>query len=214
MLKPIELLNQHLDDIITLGGKQYPKERIMRVWEKLNPPIPTGVFYSGERVKGFIGNAGEVSFKTYYPETGWEYNSRSELGIISTMPAPRKELIAMSKAFNDLLDSPQGKIVYTNSPISPHRAKAYQKMGFVPATPLDETLASWGANHTQKLDNRRFQNLPMVKEMYESIPVMYEENLARLPVNDNFVFDDDDWQNVVFAPQVGQMIALEPRGGW
>lgn len=172
-MKAIELLNQHLDDIITLGGKQYPKEKVARVWQKLHPRIPEGAFYEGKRVVGSISPYGQVDFKTHYPETGWTFESPSELGFESIMPPPRQELIAMQRQFKNLLSSPRGKVVYTNDPISSHRAKAYEKIGFSPVPYSSEEemmeMNERGFSTSQILDNRRFQNIPVIKEMYETI---------------------------------------------
>jgi hypothetical protein len=172
-MQAIELLNQHLDEIITLGGKQFPKEKVVRVWNKLHPPIPEGYFYEGQRVKGRISPYGEVDFQVYYPETGWTFDSLLELGISSSSPPPRQELIKMQKSFKNLLDSPEGKVVYTNNPTSSHRARAYEKIGFSPVPYSSEEeameMAERGFSTAQILDNRRFQNFPIVKEMYEVI---------------------------------------------
>ena len=173
-MKAIELLNQYLDDIIILGGKQYPKEKVMRVYNKLNPPVPKGTFYEGNRVRANIQDldgTGVVTFETYYPETGWRLKSPEESGIVSASPKPIRELIAAHRSFNNLLSSPEGRIVFENQPLSTHRAKAYETIGF---SPMD-------GRGIQTLDNRRFQNLPAIQDMYKIVekPVRLPEELVQ-----------------------------------
>lgn len=52
------------------------------------------------------------------------------LETIAKQPAPTRELVQMSRAFNDYSNSPEGARLYYNTPASEHRAKAYRKQGF------------------------------------------------------------------------------------
>lgn len=52
------------------------------------------------------------------------------LKTIARQPAPTRELVQMSRAFNDYSNSPDGARLYYNTPASEHRAKAYRKQGF------------------------------------------------------------------------------------
>lgn len=191
-MDPLQVLNSHLDEIV-LAGKAYPRAKAERVYAKLNAPKTTGRFYDKNRVRGTIDEDGQVAFKTQYPELaddypeGWSYHSPEQLGMERTSPKPVRGLIGMQKAFQEHLRNPDGSIrskgagLYYNTPVSEHRAAAYQGQGMV-AVP--------GINH-QVLDNRRFQNNPTIAELTmrmdaENMPsniaqVLREPILARHP---------------------------------
>lgn len=160
-MQPVQLLNQHLDEII-LAGKAYPKAKVERVYAKLTAPKKPGLFYNANRVRGQIDPDGEVIFQTAYPEfadhfdpQGWSLRSPEELGMTRTSPKPIKGMVGMNKAFDALMASPQGAGLYYNMPLSDHRADAYTKRGFV-AAPDD---------NRQFLDNRRFRDNPVIAEL-------------------------------------------------
>ena len=174
-MQPIQLLNQHLDEIM-LGGKAYPRTKVERVYARLTTPRNTGTFYDANRVRGDIYRDGEVSFKIQYPELvnhlpgGWSHHSPQEAGIKQTSPKPVRGLIGMQKAFQSHLRNPDGSIrsagggLYYNQPISEHRSLAYQGQGFMDAT--DTSL--------QYLDNRRFQNNPRIAELMMRLDAEYQ----------------------------------------
>lgn len=164
----LEFLNETLAGIVTLNGKQYPREKVARVYAKLNPELlyEQSNFYEGDRVRANV-ISGQVGFETYYPETGWTHESPAELNIQTQTPRPTKELIQMSRAFQDLTNSPQGKQLYFNEPLSQRRAEAYEKFGFTQPDP-DVNL--------QVLDKRRFANSPTIAELLLTGDRMHYEN--------------------------------------
>ena len=95
----------------------------------------------------------------HYPETGWNYSSPEELGIATSSPRPMREMAQMARGFQNLLESNQGRGVYTNTPLSAHRGKAYEKVGFEQVVPGSE-------NPAQFLDNRRFKDSKALAEVY------------------------------------------------
>lgn len=78
-------------------------------------------------------------------------------------PKPTKELVAMSRAFNELAENPEGQRLYYNTPISEHRAKAYSKQGFESVPIIDENGKQ---KKIQLLDKRPFADQEMVNKLY------------------------------------------------
>lgn len=178
-MNALNLLNKHLEPLIELGGKMYPQSKVDRVYAKLSSP-KAGTFYEGSRVRGEITPAeslqkGTVQFSTYYPEVGYfSDHSPEELGIPRVSPVPGKELIKMQRAFQDHVQSNQGKGLYLNTPLSEHRREAYSNMGIRNPVagqpdltwqdvPGSETLYGTEA---QVLDNRRFKNNSTIAQLY------------------------------------------------
>lgn len=177
-MQPIQLLNQHLDEII-LGGKAYPRTKVERIYAKLstpkvaleeNSPGKFGYFYDGNRARGKVYPYGEVVFQTHWDELknhpnasyGWSVNNPQELGITQTSVSPIKDLITMKKSWDNLVRLPDGSInpkgsgLYTNHPISNHRGKSYlQNTNFISVPESNE----------QVFDNRLGKDSPFVAEL-------------------------------------------------
>lgn len=158
---------------VMIQGKEYPRERIEKLYDQLSKTAEPALYYEGSQIRGNISPGGEVSFKRLLPGIGWSYSSPQEklewrgndlsaderLALQNAQAnPPRKELIAMAQAFREHLDTPKGKGVYFNGPVGGldgSRAKAYRKFGFADAI---------GGN--QYLDNRRFLSSPAIQQIY------------------------------------------------
>lgn len=161
-MNALNLLNKHLEPLMEIGGKMYPKSKVERVYAKLTTPKTNGVFYNQNRVRAEIHPDGQVAFQTSYPELGdhfdpegWSVYSPEEMGMTRTSPKPIRGMIGMKEAFNQVLDSKAGTGLYYNDPISQHRSDSYQGRGF----------ASAPGQSRQFLDNRRFRNNSTVAEL-------------------------------------------------
>lgn len=180
----LALLNHHLDPLVRLNGKMYPKSKVDRVYAKLSTPkLPfinknePNRFYEGDRAIGYINNSGEyarVDFITEWPELAalsnsdatWSYRSPEELGIERTSPAPTRDLIKMKRAWVERTRMPDGSIrpsgsgLYTNTPLSNHRSDAYLNADFINV----DTGNIY--NRLQVADLRRGQTNPTLAELY------------------------------------------------
>ena len=187
-MNALNLLNKHLEPLIELGGKMYPKSKVDRVYAKLSAPKTNGLFYDKNRVRAEVHPDGQVAFQTSYPELGdhfdhegWSVYSPEEMGMTRTSPKPVRGMIGMQKAFNQILDSHKGDGLYYNDPISAHRSNTYEGRGF--AAPPGQSR--------QFLDNRRFRNNSTVAELlalqdanyfgYEPTALLREQLLAKHP---------------------------------
>lgn len=142
-------VNQLLDDY--LYGR-IPREKMGAIYkEQLQPvynelsfrPKPIN-FYESDQLRGNIAEKGTVEFVRKYPEIGIEsYASPQEMlaeygssmpadkvSILQNYKTPTRDLIRLNKSFQDYSNSPEGARLYSNTPYSPHRGKAYEKMGF------------------------------------------------------------------------------------
>jgi hypothetical protein len=165
-------------ETLQIGNYHYPTSRIEEIHNKLATPkyvLEDGVddFYKSPRVQATMelreSSYGEaspgtnVSFMTHYPETGWTADSPTEMGIVTASPKPVRDLAQLSRAFQDKLNTNSGRGVLINNPLSDHRGKAYEKMGFVDAGEFID--AEGNAYRNQVLDNRRFKNSSAVAQM-------------------------------------------------
>lgn len=162
--------NLNADEMVMLAGKQYPMDKAKRVYEKLTQPRDSSLVYDGSRIvqrsehyhesPNIIGDAvlrsgdipiTKVDFIRRDPNSGdWNLFEPE-----NPAPIPTRELINLKRNFDRYTQQNPG--VYSNTPISEHRAKAYRKQGFVDVNP-DKTAQ-------QVLDARRFQNSPAVQDL-------------------------------------------------
>lgn len=133
-------------------------------------------FYNGKQLRGYIQGNGEVGFTRRYPELndiglGESYRSPEEIlssgtkltseqrEILQNYPQPTRELIKLGKSFQDYSNSPDGSRLYSNHPISDHRAKAYRKWGF-------DSLVNEHGHTAQYLDKRPYADNELINKVY------------------------------------------------
>lgn len=156
------------DGMISLAGKEYPLERAKRVYEKLTNTKGAFVkdnYHEGPNLKGTVTSrhiegipTGYVGFTRRDPNTGdWSYDAPE-----GEAQVPVRELIDMKRNFDQYKRT--NPAIYTNEPISDHRAKAYRKQGFV-----DVAVDNGGGYPLQVIDARRFQNSPAVQELLSAM---------------------------------------------
>lgn len=135
-------------------------------------------------------------------------------------PKPAREMIQMSRAFQDYSQSPEGARLYQNTPISEHRAKAYLKQGFqdIPVYDIDYDKII----NKQFIDNRPYSNQDIVNQLYVfgdtqrfgemAAQMLYEQRLNNIGANLQLPMND-----VIAKAKIPASTYYEPvqqRYGW
>lgn len=152
--------NLNADDMVMLAGKQYPMDKAKRVYEKLTQHNVNDydIYHESPNIRGYAKSTFDdvpildIRFVRKDSNGNWSYQTPENL------PVPTRELIDLKRNFDKFAQ--QNPAIYSNTPTSEHRAKAYRKQGFVDTEPES------GYANLQVKDARRFQNSPAVQDLY------------------------------------------------